>query len=123
MASGLKTEKKPNKCDELNIVASSKRIRFWSAAPPLTLNPEEPSPALVTPGSSKMDFTTSASPSKTGIFLIVCTDKLLTLIWGFAIFNLSISSVTITSSSSSVSSNNLKFNFMFSASVTCCVIS
>ena len=48
----LNTEKSPNKWEELKMVASSKRIRFWSAPPPRTLNPDAPSPALVTPGKS-----------------------------------------------------------------------
>ena len=80
IASGLNTEKKPNKCEELKTMASSKRIKFWSAAPPLTLKPEAPSPALVTPGSNKRDFKTSASPKITGIFFMLAAVRPLTLI-------------------------------------------
>ena len=42
--SELTAEKKPKKCEELYIGAPYSRIRFWSAEPPLTLNPAEPSP-------------------------------------------------------------------------------
>lgn len=69
IASGLKTEKNLNKCDELKIMASSQRIRYWSAAPPRTLNPEAPSPVFVTPGSNNIDLMILASPRITGIFL------------------------------------------------------
>ena len=34
------------------MIASSNKIKFWSALPPLTLKPEAPSPALETPGRS-----------------------------------------------------------------------
>ena len=61
-------------------MASSNRIKFWSADPPLTLNPDAPSPALVTPGNRIIDFIMSASPKTTGICLIVLVDNLLTLI-------------------------------------------
>ena len=101
MASGLKTEKNPNTCEELKIVASSKSIKFWSAPPPRTLNPEAPSPAFVTPGSNKIDFKTSTSPKTTGIFFMVAIESLFTLIsafWVFVVFF----SVTITSSNSSL---------------------
>ena len=71
MASGLNTENNPNKCEELKIVASSNKIKFWSAAPPRTLNPAAPSPPLETPGKSVIALMTSASPKTTGICLIV----------------------------------------------------
>ena len=37
-------------------MASSNKIKFWSPAPPLTLNPPVPSPALDIPGSNVIVF-------------------------------------------------------------------
>jgi len=71
ITSGLKTEKNPNTCEELKTIASSNRIKFWSAAPPLTLKPDAPSPAEVTPGSRIIDLMMSDSPKTTGICFIV----------------------------------------------------
>ena len=113
MASGLNTEKKPNTCDELKIVASSNRIKFWSAPPPRTLNPDAPSPALVTPGSNKIDFKTSTSPKTTGILLIAEIESLLTLISGFRISVFVLVSVTITSFNVFSEVNSLKFVLVF----------
>ena len=76
----MNTEKNPKTCEELKTIASSSKIRFWSAEPPLTLKPDAPSPALVTPGSKIIDFIISASPKTTGICLIVLEVNLLTLI-------------------------------------------
>jgi hypothetical protein len=39
-------EKKPSKCEALYTGASSSKIRFWSTAPPRTVKPLLPSPAL-----------------------------------------------------------------------------
>ncbi len=113
MASGLKTEKKPKTCEELNIVASSNRIKFWSAPPPRTLKPEAPSPALVTPGSNKIDFKTSTSPKTTGIFLMVEIESLLTLISGFLMSIFVLLSVMITSFNAVSLLYKLKLFFMF----------
>ena len=98
ITSGLKTEKNPNTCEELKTIASSKRMRFWSAAPPLTLNPEAPSPAEVTPGSKMIDLIMSDSPKTTGICLIVLEVSVLILIWVLLIFIFSISVLISTSS-------------------------
>ena len=113
ITSGLNTEKKPNKWDELKTIASSNKIKFWSAAPPLTLNPDAPSPALVTPGNRIKDFIISASPKTTGICLIVEEVKLLTLIWGVFKFNFSILLSIIISSKFSEVSFRLKFFVVF----------
>ena len=53
------------------MVLSLNRIRFWSADPPLTLNPAEASPTLFTPGSVRTAFNTSPSPNAVGTFLRV----------------------------------------------------
>ena len=79
-------------------MASSNSIRFWSPAPPLTLNPPVPSPALETPGSNWIVFKRSDSPNKTGVCLIVWFDKILRLIIGFLMSISSAFWVTITSS-------------------------
>ena len=71
-ASGLKTEKKPNKCEELYTGASSSKTKFWSIPPPRTLNPVAPSPTVDTPGNSCTDLTTSVSPKSAGILVNVC---------------------------------------------------
>ncbi|MNE49462.1 hypothetical protein D3C80_1439820 [compost metagenome] len=113
IASGLKTEKKPKTCEELNIVASSNKIKFWSAPPPRTLNPEAPSPALVTPGSNKIDLRTSTSPRTTGIFLMVEIESLLTLISGFLISVLALLSVMTTSCKAVSFPKSLKLFLIF----------
>ena len=69
MASELKTEKNPIRCDGLYTVASSKRIRFWSGLPPLTKKPLEPSPVLLIPGSNCIVFNISCSPKMIGMVL------------------------------------------------------
>ena len=70
MASELNTEKNPIRWEALKTVASSSKIRFWSADPPLTLKPLLPSPAGLIPGNSWMVFKTSFSPNNTGMLLI-----------------------------------------------------
>jgi len=96
------------------MVASSNNIKFWSAAPPRTLKPEDPSPAFVTPGNNRIDFITSASPKTTGTCFIVFEDSALTLIWGFLILVLSTFLVITTSSKLSIASNNWKFKILSS---------
>ena len=75
---GLKTEKKPIKCEALNTGALSIKIRFWSRVPPLTLNPEAPSPTLATPGNEKRLLIMSNSPKSVGNFLIFLILKFVT---------------------------------------------
>ena len=69
-ASGVKTEKKPNKWSTLYTGVPSSRIRFWSGLPPRIYNPAEPSTPACTPGISWMVFITSASPNMLGVFFI-----------------------------------------------------
>ena len=69
--SGLKEEKIPNIWVGLYMVLPLKRIRFWSDAPPLTLNPPEASPTDLTPGRVMTAFRMSPSPKAVGILEIV----------------------------------------------------
>ena len=88
-------------------MASSRRIKFWSAAPPRTLNPEEPSPAFVTPGNKVIALITSDSPRTTGICLIVDEVNALTLICGLRILSFSTFFLMTTSSKLSIDSSRL----------------
>ena len=77
--SALKTEKMPPRWNGLKMGTSSRRMRFWSAEPPRTLNAAEKSDTVVTPGSTSMarsgsdsammgsDFSAAASISCTVI--------------------------------------------------------
>ena len=82
-------------------------MRFWSVAPPRTLNPDEPSEADCTPGSSVMDLMTSTSPISAGIFLMVIMSKVCTLI-AIAVTLRSLRSL-VTSTSESFSDSGLSF--------------
>ena len=53
-------------------------MRFSSIPPPLTLNPEAPSPTVVTPGIVCTARITSASPSKAGMDVMVAISISLT---------------------------------------------
>ena len=53
-------------------------MRFSSIPPPLTLNPEAPSPTVVTPGIVCTALITSASPSKAGMDVMVAISISLT---------------------------------------------
>ena len=96
------------------MVASSNRIRFWSAEPPRTLKPDAPSPALVTPGSNCMVLSTSGSPKTAGVCKTVFERSRFTLISGFLMFTLSVSSIKTTSSSSSAAGVRRIFCLVFS---------
>ena len=108
IASALNTEKNPNSYPELKIIASSNKIKFWSAAPPLTLKPVAPSPPLETPGRRVIDLIISTSPKAAGILFIEAIESLFTLICGPLMLSFSISSSTITSISNSKAAVNLK---------------
>ena len=69
--SGLKPENIPNRWDGLYTVPPLNKTRFWSVAPPLTLNPLEASPTDFTPGSVRIILTTSDSPNTIGTFFIL----------------------------------------------------
>ena len=66
--SGLKPENTPNRWDGLYTVPPLNNTRFWSVAPPLTLNPLEASPTDFTPGRVRIILTTSDSPNTIGTF-------------------------------------------------------
>ena len=68
--SGLNAENRPNRWVGLYMVPSLKRIRFWSVAPPRTLNPPDASPTDLTPGNVTSTLSTSASPNTVGTCLI-----------------------------------------------------
>ena len=72
IASGVKTEKKPNIWSTLYTGVPSSKIRFWSGLPPRIYNPADPSTPACTPGINWMAFITSDSPNILGVFLI-CT--------------------------------------------------
>ena len=95
------------------MVASSSKIKFWSAAPPRTLNPAAPSPPLDTPGRRVIALMTSASPNTTGICLILEAVNELTLICGLFIFKASTLLSMITSSKLSITSVRVKSIEMF----------
>ena len=67
-ASELNEVKGPNSFDGLYTVPPSKRMRFWSVAPPRTLYPLEASPTVVTPGMVSTIFKISDSPKADGMF-------------------------------------------------------
>ena len=120
----MNTEKNPKRCDELKIVASSNKIKFWSAPPPRTLKPDCPSPALVTPGNVNNALIISTSPRTTGIFLIVAVESLLTLISGLRILVAVFSVLITTSSNSCPVSIRLKFFLMsFSKEIVSSMVS
>ena len=121
-ASPLNTEKNPKMCEELYTGASSSKMRFWSVLPPRTLNPEAPSPTVVTPGSSVIERITSNSPKNWGMVFICLAVNCVVDISARFKFSSSFLAVTWTSCNSLVASFSSKFTVWLSFKLTFLVI-